>query len=786
MIGLFRTFQCRLLFFFLGLILFVQVIAFFSIDAANTQSALLQIKNELFVGGRVFDRLIKARTEHLFEAARLLSGDFAFKTAFSTGERPTLISAMDNHRERIKADVIMLASLEHKLIADTLNPEAKSDQFVFPDLIRKAEEKGEASSVVFIGDHPYQVVVVPLLAPEPVAWICIGFTIDDLLAKDLQTLTRLEVTFTRERQGQRPVALASTLPDPLRKSLTDSLPSTSWQSDMVAVMSMNGSKYVSLSSNMGKSADADVVVILQRPMEEALEQFYRLRKLLIVLYLAGLIVSLAGGTIIAGTVTKPVRLLAEAARFIEDGDYGHSVTVVQQDELGKLASAFNHMSSAIAKREEQIKYQAYHDNLTGLSNRSFLLKRLNEEIPAAMERGGAFALIIMDLDRFKDINAVLGHATGDTILKKIGPVLTEAVPEAAAVVRMGGDEFALLVPDINNAGQARDVTLNISKKLESPFIVDGNPIQVESSFGIVLFPEHGEDADTLLKLADVALYTAKGSVNGYAVYSPELVQHNLKQLTLLGELRLAIENEEMVFFYQPKVNITSGHVVGMEALIRWEHPRHGFIPPDDFIPLLEGTALIKPMTMWTLRTAFDQCSQLNNMGITLDMSVNLSARMLQDPRIPELVLQMTKDYSLPPQQIIIEVTESAVMTDPQKTLDTIKRLDETGVRLSIDDFGTGYSSMSYLQKLPVDELKIDKSFVLNVHKNPNDAKIVHSIIGLGHNLGMKVVSEGVETQAAWDLLKYLGCDIGQGYFMSKPLPIAGLVTWLKESGWGLR
>ncbi|MGD0281457.1 MAG: EAL domain-containing protein [Dissulfurispiraceae bacterium] len=782
----FHTFQCRLLFFFLGLIILVQVIAFFSVNTANTQSALLQIKDELFVGGRVFDRLIKTRTDNLFQAARLLSGDFAFKTAFSTSDRATLISAMDNHRARIKADVIMLVSLEHKLIADTSHPEAGSQQFLFPDLIKTAEQKGEASSIVFIGEHPYQMVVVPLFAPVPVAWICIGFSIDDEVAKDLRTLTRLDVTFVRERQGQKTLIPASTLSAPLRKSLIDLLPSTAWQSDRIALMSMEGSKYVSLSSYLVKKDDSSVMVILQRPMEQALEPFYRLRNVLIILFIIGLFISLSGGVLIASTVTKPVRILAEAAHAIEGGDYRHTVSLSQQDELGSLASAFNHMTSAISKREEQIKYQAYHDNLTGLPNRSFLQNRLGDAITTAREGKRSLALIIMDLNRFKDVNAVLGHTTGDTILKKVGPLLKDSVQESVTVVRMGGDEFALLIPETGGVRQAIEVTQKISKALESPFIIEGNPVQIEASFGIVLFPDHGEDADTLIKLADVALYKAKSLVNGFFVYSPELDQHTLRQLTLLGELRLAIENEELVFFYQPKVDFISRRIIGMEALLRWQHPRHGFIPPDEFIPLLEGTALIKPMTMWTLRTAFDQCYQLNNMGISLDMSVNLSARMLQDPQMPEDIFQMLKDFNVPPEQMIIEVTESAVMADPQRTLDTIKRLDSIGVRLSIDDFGTGYSSMSYLQKLPVDELKIDKSFVLNMNNNPNDAKIVHSIVGLGHNLGLKVVAEGVENQTTWDLLKYVGCDVGQGYYMSKPLPIAKLMDWLKESQWGLK
>lgn len=781
----FRSFQSRILFFFLGLIILVQAIAFFSVNTANTQSAILQIKNELVVGGKVFDNLIKARTAHLFETARLLSGDFAFKAAFSTSDKPTLISAMDNHRARIEADVMILVSLEDKLIANTLDPEATSEQFPFPDLIRTAGQKGEASAIVFMDGHPYQMVVVPLFAPVPVAWICTGFTIDDVVARNMQTMTSLDITFIKEQQGQNPLILASTLSDTLRKALPGSLSSTIWGTDRIASLRLEGGDYVGLISYLDKQNAASVAVILQRSMEQALKPFYRLRGILIILFVIGVSISLIGGILIAKTVTKPVRILAEAAYAIENGNYQHSVTIGQHDELGRLASAFNHMMSAISKREEQIKYQAYHDNLTGLPNRSFLFNQLKEAIATAREQGKALALIIMDLDRFKDVNAVLGHNTGDTVLKKVGPLLSSSVHESVTVVRMGGDEFALLLPEIDGVQEAIDVVQNISKALEAPFLIDKNPIQVEASFGIVFFPEHGEDADTLIKLADVALYTAKGLTSGFSVYSPEFDQHSLRQLTLLGELRLAIENEELVFFYQPKVDFISGRIIGLEALLRWEHPQHGFIPPDDFIPLLEGTALIKPLTMWTLRAALSQCAGLNDMGFRLDMAVNLSARMLQDQQIPDTVIMLLKSFNLQPGQIIIEVTESAIMADPERTWDTIKRLDAIGVKLCIDDFGTGYSSMSYLQKLPVDELKIDKSFVLNMDKNANDAAIARSMIDLGHNLGLKVVAEGVENQQLWDILKSFGCDVAQGYYMSKPIPITKLIDWLKDSTWGL-
>jgi diguanylate cyclase (GGDEF)-like protein len=782
----FRNFQGRILFFFLGLFTLVLLAAYLTVNTAITRNAREQIRDELLVGGRVFDQLITARSERLSEAARVLSGDFAFKTAFSDGDRPTLLSAMDNHAARVRAHVMLLVSLDSTLIADTLHPKARPARFHFPGLIKTAERTGEASSMVFLDGRLYQIVVVPLLAPAPVAWICIGFTVDDNLSQNLQKLTNLSVTFVKEQQGNVPVILASTLPSDLRQSLSSALQSALWGPDKTSDMEMQGGHYVSLFRDLGGQGESSVRVILQRSLDKALQPFARLHVMLLSFFIGGLVVTLVGGVLVARTVTKPVRLLAESARSIEQGNYGSIVAIKQQDELGRLASAFNHMAGAIAQREERITYQAYHDTLTGLPNRAYLQARLDQAVASAQEHSHHLALLLMDIDRFKDINAALGHAMGDIILQQVGPLLREFSPSTAVIACMGGDEFAVLLPSGEGADGAVRSAQNIARGLETPIRIDGNPIQIEASFGIAVFPDHGKDAGALIRHADVAINMAKGSTDGFAVYSPELDQHSLRQLTLLGQLRRAIEQEELVMYYQPKVDFVSGRIAGAEALLRWKHPQHGFMPPDDFIPLLEKTGMIKPVTAWTLNTAIGQCARLIQQGIHLNIAINVSARLLQDRQLPEQVLTLITEHKVPPGRITLEVTESALMADPERTLNIITRLDETGVQLSIDDFGTGYSSLSYLQKLPVDELKIDKSFVQDMDTSINDSTIVNSIIELAHNLGMKVTAEGVESRRVWDMLKARGCDLAQGYLMSKPLPIEQFQMLIKEAPWGLR
>ncbi|MGE5808869.1 MAG: putative bifunctional diguanylate cyclase/phosphodiesterase, partial [Nitrospirota bacterium] len=378
-----------------------------------------------------------------------------------------------------------------------------------------------------------------------------------------------------------------------------------------------------------------------------------------------------------------------------------------------------------------------------------------------------------------------GHATGDVILQKVGSLLGSSDRDSAVVARIGGDEFS----GVLHGGQGIDgAVLYVQKalqQLETPVLVSETPIQVEASFGVAAYPDHGDDADALLRHAETAMHLAKATTRGYFVYVPESEEKRLRQLTLLGELRRAIEQEEMVLYYQPKVSFATGRMTGMEALVRWKHTRHGFMSPDEFMPLLERTGLIRPLTYWSLKAAIAQCARLNEQGFSLRMAVNLSTRMITDLQLPEQVTSFLEAYRVPANQITLEVLESAIMAYPERTLDNIKRLDATGVLLSVDDFGTGYSSLSHLQKLPVDEMKIDKSFVYDMDRSANDATIVRSMIELAHNLGLKVTAEGVETQQVWDMLKSHGCDLAQGYLMSRPMTVDDLVRWAKESAWGL-
>ena len=423
--------------------------------------------------------------------------------------------------------------------------------------------------------------------------------------------------------------------------------------------------------------------------------------------------------------------------------------------------------------------QALHDPLTGLPNRELFADRVGQAIRTADRELRPAALLLLDLDRFKDVNDTLGHHHGDQLLIEVGQRLCDLLREADTVARLGGDEFAVLLPGATAEG-ASAVADKLRTVLQQPLTIDGVALDLDASIGIAVYPEHRTDAAELLQHADVAMYMAKQAHVGFLVYDPTVDQHSPKRLALLGGLRRALERDELVLHYQPKADLGSGAVHSVEALVRWQHPDHGLLGPGEFIPLAERTGLIHPLTHWVLNAALDQAARWQRGGLRLSVAVNVSTRCLLDPAFPDQVAGQLATWQVPADLLVLEITESAVMADPARALDVLRGLHTLGVGLAVDDFGTGYSSMAYLKELPVDELKIDRSFVIQMAVSASDAVIVRSTIDLGHNLGLRVVAEGVETQHAWQQLSELGCDIAQGYYLGRPMPAADLEQQLRQ------
>ena len=430
--------------------------------------------------------------------------------------------------------------------------------------------------------------------------------------------------------------------------------------------------------------------------------------------------------------------------------------------------------------QRRIKHQALSDALTGLPNRTLLHDRTDQAIRQADRELVPAALLLIDLDRFKEVNDTLGHHYGDQLLIQVGQRLRAALRQVDTVARLGGDEFAVLLPRIESGDGGVTVAKKLQAALEAPFLLEGLTLDVEASIGVALYPDHASDPEELLQRADIAMYTAKETHAGFVLFDPKQDQHSPKRLALLGELRRALEQHQLLLHYQPKVAAHTGTVLGVEALVRWQHPEHGLVPPAEFIPLAERTGLIVPLTHYVLDEALRQCHQWRDAGHELSVAVNVSARRLLDLQFPDEVGELLARHQVPAGLLVIELTESTIMADPVHALEILSRLNAMGVQLSIDDFGTGYSSMAYLKSLPVHELKVDRSFVSQMLGNSSDAVIVHSTIDLGRNLGLRVVAEGVENALTLQHLDLLGCHAVQGYHISRPVAPADLMTWLAQ------
>lgn len=516
-------------------------------------------------------------------------------------------------------------------------------------------------------------------------------------------------------------------------------------------------------------------------------------------------------------LTRGLATLKTASKRVAEGQLGYQIVVRGSDELAQTAAAFNDMSNKLAMLDEghrraeneikllnaeleervelrttqlaslnkKLEHQSLHDALTLLPNRTLYHDRLDQAILLAQRNRQTFSLMALDLDRFKQINDSLGHHAGDLVLQETAERLKSALRGSDTVARMGGDEFALLLPTTGSEEEATVVAKKILALLNEPLSVDGRALGIGASIGIALFPEHGEDASTLVRRSDSAMYAAKRNQSGYVLYDSSLDAEDAERLTLHMDLRHAITGHELVLHYQPKIEFSTQRVSGVEALVRWQHPRLGLIFPDAFIPIAEKTGMMKPFTLAVIELALTQSSLWSKAGINLTIAINISATNLQDPQFPADMAVLLEKYQVSATHIELEVTETAIMSEPLKAIENIKKLSGMGLQIAIDDFGTGYSSMAYLRKLLVAKIKIDKSFVMDMHNNKNDEVIVRSTVDLGHNLGLTVVAEGVESQGAWDKLKELGCDSAQGYFMGRPAPAAELEKWIKQSPWGL-
>jgi diguanylate cyclase (GGDEF)-like protein len=775
----FRSLQTRIVVVFLLLLLAVQVVGYTFIHNAITDSVRRHARDELAVGERVFERLLAQSGERLAGAGQALSTDFALREAIATRDKASIAAVLRRHRDPSSADLVMLFGTNGQLLGDATSSRGAR---VPEPLARQAlnvARSDQAFGIGMIGEGAYQLVAVPVRAAAPLGWVVSGLRLDDRVLKELAALTSLEVSIATREGAHAWRLLASTLPADRQGAPLAGLPDE--PGALPGGMLIGGEREsASLAIPLGHNDGVFVTGVLQRSLDAATSPFRTLQTTLLALTVAGLILAAIGSVVMARRITGPLGALVDAARKIEEGDYQHRVPGTA-DELGELASAFNHMADRIALREARISELAYADPLTSLANRALFNDRLAQALSGAQRGHGQLAVLTLDLDRFKHVNDTLGHDMGDQLLREVARRLHHALQRRTdTVARLGGDEFAVLLPTEGVDG-AKLVARKIVEVLSEPLTIEGHLVDVGASTGIAVYPEHGEGAAMLMRCADVAMYAAKRAGTGFEIYDSRLDQNTPARLSLPGELRQAVEHDQLALLYQPKIGLRGRTFSAAEALVRWNHPVRGLLLPESFVPFAEQTGYIKAVTRWVLSTVFRQCAEWRVRGLELGVSVNISARDLHAPDFPRVIAELASAHRMTLESVSLEVTESAVMDDPAHALGVLERLHAMGVRLSIDDFGTGYSSLAYLKRLPVDELKIDKSFVMGLVSDPDDAAIVRATIDLAHHMGLTVTAEGVEDARALETLRRLGCDLAQGEHISAPLRPAELERWSRQN-----
>ncbi len=476
-------------------------------------------------------------------------------------------------------------------------------------------------------------------------------------------------------------------------------------------------------------------------------------------------------------IFQPIAAVAQALKAKTFGETQELLLHTRTKETQDLIGAFYEMNLQVHNRQMALEHQALHDALTSLPNRNLLRDRVDYQLAVSKREKQSLSLCIIDLNRFKEVNDTLGHHIGDQLLIGVGQRLKACLRGVDTIARLGGDEFAILLPHTTRQ-QSETVAKKLLDQLKEPFVIDENQLYVGISIGIATYAIDGDDRDTLMRHADVAMYNAKANHLGYANYNIDDDPHSIDRLALVQDLRHAISHDELALYFQPKIDLEQNKPTGAEALLRWQHPKLGFIAPDQIVELAEDVGLIDELTAWVISRAIAQCSACHADGFPIDISINLSVKNLLDNQLPEKISTLLKKHQFDSSFVTLEVTESSMMSNLESSIKVLNELSEIGVAISVDDFGTGFSSLAYLKQLPVNELKIDKSFVMEMAHNESDAVIVHSTIDLGHNLGLKVVAEGIENQQTYDIIKRYGCDLAQGYLFTRPLPIDEFKAWL--------
>ena len=768
-----RSFRTRLVALVIVLVVTIQAVTLFAVLAhiSNTESA--RAPGQLQAGGALVRNIESFRTAQLQSSIAVLASDFAFRQAVASADRATMAAAAENHARRVHADLLFVLDPQGAVLAAS---RASADRSVrrFAEQVAQAGAGNGSVTFVAIDARTYQFFLAPVRAPDVVAWIAMGFRVDDAFARELAKLAQADVSIVVHGDGLK--VLASSLPVDARTALSTAHLDTLSDGAAAQPLSLAHEDYLTALYHLDGHGAVDV--LLHKSMAEVMAPYRDARNTM--LLFGGAMIGVAAflSLLLGRSVARPIERLALAAGRIRNGEYHEPVEMRGSREFLHLAGTFNAMQQAIAERESRLTHQLYHDALTGLGNRLFAETRLKEIVgrgPAA----GPVGLVLIDMKNLRDVNASLGHLVGDETLREAARRLMSLSRPSDIVTRFADNQFLLLTRDVSIA-KCMDIASRCAKELRIALCAARTCVDVEVAAGVCLGTEQAVEVEELLRRVEFALYEAIAKGELAMPYRAETDLGNKRRWRILHDLKAAIGTAALTLAYQPKVTMGRREVTGFEALARWQHPELGAISPMEFVSVAEQAGFCQDLTRWVVSEALRQVGEWHEVGLKLDIAVNLSASDIIDAQLVHWMLQEIERSRLPAGTLTIELTESAVLRDPQAAARNMQALKAAGVSFSIDDFGTGYSSLTQLQRLPVDELKIDKSFVSESHLREDDAKIVRSTIELAHSMGLRVVAEGVENSNLWRSLGALGCDYAQGYFISKPMPPSEVANWVRS------
>jgi len=767
-----KSLQNKIFLFFVLLLLMVQSIAFWTLYNGKQNQEAAEINNRLTTAKTIFTELFDRRLAYLSAFAETAAKDYGLKEVFNEDTR-SLLFALNNHRKRIDADLVMTVSAEGivngQLQRYFINDAEKIRQgvehgskFRFIDWL----SAGKSAHLYMIDDALYQLSISPVtVGTKTLGWIAFGFQIDQRLADEFTSITGLDTDFILRIDGiWRLISISqqdANHADAL--SLALQIIENNAPDQYIATHSLITELDEQELGVAMHGLKANFVALLQ-------EQWWRF----LILAILTLVVSLTSAYFIAASISKPIKRLVTQAKVIASGDYQQKVTLNDNNEIGQLADEFNNMQSAVLQREEAIMHLADHDTLTDLPNRNMLNKVL-KKITAQQQ---LFMVLHLNLSRLKDVNDTLGHDVGDEVIKELANRLQRLckAKNFSLLVHLGADEFILLAEHLD----IDETIAQLQVELESTFDYQGISLQLQVRIGVALCPEHSADAKLVLQMADTALHHTRGTGKLVQIYHPDLDVNTVERLSLINDLKQAIPAGELELHFQPKLSLKTNVITHVEALVRWQHPSLGMISPDDFIHIAEQTGQIKALTRWVFITALAQFNAWRALGLNLNIAINIAAKNLKETDFHQFICQSLMNANVPAEKVTLEVTESSVVEDPEAAIKLLSEFKNHGMKISIDDYGTGYSSLAQLKQLPVHELKIDKSFIQRLEHDDDDQIIVRSTIELAHNMGLHVVAEGIEDEFSLNWLTEHGCELAQGYYISKPKPATELTPWLLE------